>query len=77
MFVQHQQMKDAAPWSPMAIVDNEAFTAREKLELLLQLRGEATGEAHFLEHSYTETDAEAAIDALRSGLEGGGTDEQH
>jgi hypothetical protein len=64
--------RDAAKTSPMQIAHNPLFTAREKIEMLNELKGEVTGlEANPDHLGYSPDEIDAAIAQIRQEVQAG------
>jgi len=64
--------RDAAKTSPMQIAHNPLFTAREKIEMLNELKGEVTGREANPDHlGYSPDEIDAAIAEIRQEVQDG------
>lgn len=64
--------RDAAKTSPMQIAHNPLFTAREKIEMLNELKAEVTGRETNPDHlGYSPDEIDAAIAEIRQEVQDG------
>jgi len=67
-----QRMGGTEQLNPMRIASNPLFTAREKIELLHQIKAEIGGEAANVDElGFTPEEVDAAIAHVRKGVEEG------
>ncbi|HZY67550.1 MAG TPA: hypothetical protein VFE52_03130 [Devosia sp.] len=68
----HGGERSAARTSPMQIAHNPLFTAREKIDLLNQLKAEVTGETANSDHlGYDPAEIDAAIQEIKLEVQDG------